>query len=139
PDADPCQSRAVRLAKTCTTLVVHGPPGTGKSQTITNIVGDQLARGERVLIVSDKRSALDVVANRLRHLGLGALVGLVHDPQRDQRELYRALRQQLDELPEAESHPLAQRQLEQTDGELQRLHGEITKYAAALTGRDEHG
>jgi hypothetical protein len=138
-EADPCQSRAVRLAKTCPALVVHGPPGTGKSQTITNIVGDHLARGERVLIVSDKRSALDVVANRLRHLGLGGLVGLVHDPQRDQRDLYKALRQQLDDLPEAPTHPHATRQLEDADEELQKLHAEVTKYAAALNHRDERG
>jgi hypothetical protein len=138
-EADPCQSRAVRLARQCPTLVIHGPPGTGKSQTITNIIGDHLARGERVLVVSDKRTALDVVANRLRHLGLGNLVGLVHDPQRDQRELYRALRQQLDDLAEAASHPQAQRQLEQTDAELQKLHGEITRYAEALTQRDSRG
>ena len=138
-DADPCQSRAVRLARECQTLVIHGPPGTGKSQTITNIIGDHLARGERVLVVSDKRTALDVVANRLRHLGLGGLVGIVHDPQRDQRDLYKALRQQLDDLPEAATHPHAVRQLETADTELQRLHEEVTKYAASLTTRDGHG
>ncbi len=138
-EADPCQSRAVRLARECQTLVIHGPPGTGKSQTITNIIGDHLARGERVLVVSDKRTALDVVANRLRHLGLGGLVGIVHDPQRDQRDLYKAIRQQLDDLPEAVTHPHAARQLEATDTELQRLHGEVTKYAASLTTRDGHG
>ncbi|HSP79295.1 MAG TPA: DUF4011 domain-containing protein, partial [Myxococcaceae bacterium] len=49
--ADPCQSRAVRLARSSRGLVVHGPPGTGKSQTIANAIGDHLARGERVLLV----------------------------------------------------------------------------------------
>ena len=137
--ADPCQSRAVRLARECRTLVIHGPPGTGKSQTITNIIGDHLARGERVLVVSDKRTALDVVANRLRHLGLGALVGIVHDPQRDQRDLYKALRQQLDDLAEAGTHPQAARQLETVDAELQRLHGEVSQYASGLTTRDGNG
>ena len=69
--ADPFQARAVALARTSRSLVVHGPPGTGKSQTITNIIGDHLARGERVLFVCDKRTALDVVQNRLDHIGLG--------------------------------------------------------------------
>lgn len=59
--ADPCQGRAVRLAGATRGLVIHGPPGTGKSQTIANIIGDHLARGERVLFVCDKRTALDVV------------------------------------------------------------------------------
>src|SRR5205814_7933429 len=101
--ADPCQTRAVRLARSTTGLVIHGPPGTGKSQTITNIVGDHLARGERVLLVCDKRTALDVVYNRLEHLGLAKLCALVHDPQRDQRDLYRSIREQLEELSEATS------------------------------------
>src|SRR5262249_41071254 len=80
--ADPCQMRAVRLASSTRGLVVHGPPGTGKSQTITNIIGDHLARGERVLFVCDKRTALDVVADRLNALELGAFCAVVHDPQR---------------------------------------------------------
>ena len=66
---------------------IFGPPGTGKSQTITNIIGDHLARGQRVLFVCDKRTALDVVNNRMEHLGLGRLCAIVHDPQRDQRDL----------------------------------------------------
>ena len=71
--ADPCQSCAVRLARQSRGLVVHGPPGTGKSQTIANIIGDHLAREQRVLLVCDKRTALDVVANRLDHMGLREL------------------------------------------------------------------
>src|SRR6185295_5757846 len=93
--SDPCQARAVRLAKESPNLVIHGPPGTGKSQTITNIIGDHLARGERVLMVCDKRTAVDVVHDRLEHMGLGALCAVIHDPQRDQRELYKAVREQL--------------------------------------------
>ncbi len=49
--ADPCQARAVALAREAAGLVVHGPPGTGKSQTITNIIADHLSRGQRVLLV----------------------------------------------------------------------------------------
>ncbi len=126
--ADPCQAGAARLARQCGGLVVHGPPGTGKSQTITNIIGDHLARGQRVLMVCDKRTALDVVANRLRHLGLGHLCAIIHDPQRDQRDLYRTLRQQLDELPEASSDPKAANRLAKCDTELQTLHAELNQY-----------
>lgn len=71
--ADPCQRRAVAQARRARGLVIHGPPGTGKSQTITNIIGDSLARGERVLFVCEKRTALDVVKHRLDRLGLGDL------------------------------------------------------------------
>jgi len=59
--ADPCQARAVRLARLSRGLVIRTPPGTGKSQTIANIIGDHLARGERVLLVCGQRAALDAV------------------------------------------------------------------------------
>lgn len=49
-------------------MVIYGPPGTGKSQTIVNIIADAIAKKKRVLVVSQKRAALDVVYNRLGHL-----------------------------------------------------------------------
>lgn len=64
-------------------LVVQGPPGTGKSQLITNLVAASVARGDRVLLVCQKRAALDVVADRLAHLGLRDIAAVVHDVQRD--------------------------------------------------------
>lgn len=133
---DPCQTRAVRLARTSAGLVIHGPPGTGKSQTITNIIGDHLSRGERVLMVCDKRTALDVVANRLHHLGLGRLCALIHDPQRDQRELYRSIREQLESLTEVRSDARAEQKLERLDAELQRLHNELTEYWLLLMEKE---
>jgi hypothetical protein len=130
--ADPCQARAVALARQAAGLVVHGPPGTGKSQTITNIIADHLARGQRVLLVCEKRTALDVVADRLEHLGLRSLCGIVHDPQRDQRDLYRNIHQQLDDLPEAKTNARAENALEKIDAELQQLHDELTRFHKSL-------
>jgi hypothetical protein len=136
--ADPCQSRAVKLARESRGLVVHGPPGTGKSQTITNVIGDHLSRGQRVLFVCDKRTALDVVANRLEHLGLGRLCALIHDPQRDQRELYRAVREQLDDLADVTtSDPRADKRLAKIDEDLQSLHAELTRTHHSLMRPDE--
>lgn len=96
--SDPCQSEAVALARTSEALVVYGPPGTGKSQTIANIIGDHLARNQRVLFVCDKRTALDVVKFRLDSMGLGHLCGVIHDPARDRRDFYMGLRERLEEL-----------------------------------------
>ena len=131
-NADPCQARAVRYAATAPNLVIHGPPGTGKSQTITNIIGDHLARGERVLMVCDKRTALDVVFNRLEFLGLGHLCAIVHDPQRDQRNLYMKIREQLEALAERKSDSTAPTKLAALDAEIQQLHGELRQYFSAL-------
>lgn len=137
--ADPCQARAVARSRTDTGLVLHGPPGTGKSQTITNIIGDHLARGQRVLFVCDKRTALDVVYNRLDHLGLGGLCALVHDPQRDQRDLYMSIRSRLEELSDTQTHPRAAGRVEKIDTELQRLHDELTTHHDALMVEDDDG
>ena len=131
--ADPCQARAVRLARACQGLVIHGPPGTGKSQTITNIIGDHLANGQRVLFVCDKRTALDVVANRLEHLGLGDLCAVIHDPQSDRRNLYQSLRSRLESLPETRTESDAQRRLQALDVELQSLHDLLTDYCSAVS------
>ena len=130
--ADPFQAQAVRDARENPCLVIHGPPGTGKSQTITNIIGDHLARGERVLMVCDKRTAIDVVHNRLEHLGLGDLCAIVHDPQRDQRNLYMKVRNYLETLPEQRANSRPVKQLEQIDEELKEVHNEVLEYFAAL-------
>ena len=137
--ADPFQSQAVERARTSRALVIHGPPGTGKSQTITNIIGDHLARGERVLFVCDKRTALDVVANRLEHLGLGRLCAVVHDPRRDQRDLYMGVRASLDELGDLRTEEHAARDLARVNRELQAIHDELYASREALMEDDETG
>jgi hypothetical protein len=133
--ADPCQTRAVRLARTSRGLVIYGPPGTGKSQTIANVIGDHLARGERILFVCDKRTALDVVMNRLEAMKLGTLCGIVHDPQRDQRNLFKSIREQLDGLADLKTDASADGTLLRIDAELQRLHSELIQYHAAVMVR----
>jgi len=132
---DPCQARAVHLARKVKGLVIHGPPGTGKSQTITNIIGDHLANGERVLFVCDKRTALDVVAYRLNHIGLGSLCAVVHDARRDQRDLYRGVREQLDTLAETPGRHASVAELGQIDAEISRIHAELTQFEQALSER----
>ena len=69
--ADTTQWEAVALSQTGKTFVLHGPPGTGKSQTITNIIANALNDGKSVLFVAEKQAALSVVKKRLDSLGLG--------------------------------------------------------------------
>ena len=52
-------------------VLLVGPPGTGKSQTLTNIIAAALSEGKKVLFVSEKLAALEVVRHRLNHAGLG--------------------------------------------------------------------
>ncbi len=69
-DADSSQNEAVAMAATGKSFVLQGPPGTGKSQTITNIIAECLFQGKKVLFVSEKLAALQVVYEKLRRVGL---------------------------------------------------------------------
>ena len=64
-DADSSQQQAIQVVKQGNNLVIEGPPGTGKSQTIANIIAELLSQNKRVLFVSQKIAALDVVKSRL--------------------------------------------------------------------------
>lgn len=77
--ADSSQVEAVASAVAGNTFVLEGPPGTGKSQTITNLLAHALAKGKRVLFVAEKRAALNVVKQRLETAGLGAFSLDLHD------------------------------------------------------------
>ncbi|WP_407374935.1 DUF3320 domain-containing protein [Methanobrevibacter sp.] len=77
-DADSSQIAAIQDVKAGRNLVVEGPPGTGKSQTIVNLIAELLAEGKSVLFVSEKMAALDVVKNRLTGVGLGKFVLELH-------------------------------------------------------------
>lgn len=70
-DADSSQHSALIDALRGQNLVIEGPPGTGKSQTITNLIAAALAKGKTVLFVSEKLAALEVVRRRLDEAGLG--------------------------------------------------------------------
>jgi very-short-patch-repair endonuclease len=69
-DADASQQRALLAARTGRNMVIEGAPGTGKSQTIVNLITEALANEKTVLFVSNKKAALDVVYKRLQTIGL---------------------------------------------------------------------
>ncbi|WP_228717731.1 DUF4011 domain-containing protein [Allosaccharopolyspora coralli] len=67
--ADGSQMKAVAMAAQGRSFVLEGPPGTGKSQTITNLIAHTIASGKKVLFVAEKQAALDVVKRRLGAIG----------------------------------------------------------------------
>ncbi|WP_044973456.1 DUF4011 domain-containing protein [Ruminococcus sp. HUN007] len=86
-DADSSQQDAILLAKKGVSFVLQGPPGTGKSQTITNIIAELLAQGKKVLFVSEKLAALEVVYKRLSSAGLSDFCLSLHDPNAKRKEI----------------------------------------------------
>jgi len=93
---DASQEAAVRAVKAGESLVVQGPPGTGKSQLIANLMADAAAEGKRVLLVCQKRAALDVVYTRLKEVGMERFIALIHDFQDDRKTLYAQLAGQIE-------------------------------------------
>ena len=89
--ADESQFSAVAEAAAGTTFVLHGPPGTGKSQTITNIIANCLSRGMRVLFVAEKQAALSVVKKRLDSVGLGDFCLELHSGKTDKAQLLKSM------------------------------------------------
>lgn len=84
-DYDSSQLVAIAEADRGTSFVLHGPPGTGKSQTITNIIANALFKGKRVLFVSEKKAALEVVQSRLSAIGLAPFCLELHSNKAQKR------------------------------------------------------
>ena len=101
-DADASQSWTIAAAVAGANLVIEGPPGTGKSQTIANLIATLVARGKSVLFVAEKRAAIDAVVHRLNDNNLGHLILDLHggasDRSRIAKGMQGALREAADTL-----------------------------------------
>jgi very-short-patch-repair endonuclease len=128
--ADSSQLTAVVAASRGKNFVMNGPPGTGKSQTITNIIAHCLAEGKRVLFVAEKRAALEVVHHRLSQIGLGPFCLELHSNKSGKAEVLRQFGEAINYVaqhPSEEWHTLAQR--------LQKLRSELNDYVSELHHR----
>lgn len=95
---DQSQEEALLKVRHGQSVVVHGPPGTGKSQVILNLIADALAQGKKVLVCSQKRAALDVVYHRLHEIGLSRFAALVHDYRGDRNKIFQHIRRQIEDI-----------------------------------------
>jgi very-short-patch-repair endonuclease len=94
--ADSSQLKAICVVDAGRDLVLEGPPGTGKSQTITNLIAHLLAKGKTVLFVSEKMAALEVVHRRLDAVGLGPFCLELHSSKARKSEVLQQLGKALD-------------------------------------------
>ena len=119
-DADTSQHSALIDVSEGKSLAIEGPPGTGKSQTIANMIAVALDRGKRVLFVAEKQAALDVVAKRLEDSGLGPLLLQLHSDRATKTELLKSLDARMKARAPASS------------GAVDRLRGELAEKKALL-------
>lgn len=94
-DADSSQQDAILLSQNGISFVMQGPPGTGKSQTITNIIAQGLADGKKILFVSEKMAALEVVHRRLEEVHLSDFCLALHSHKANKKEILEQLGQNL--------------------------------------------
>lgn len=124
-DADATQRACIAAATDGRSFVMDGPPGTGKSQTIANMIACLLHDGKKVLFVSEKAAALDVVRNRLADAGLDPYLLELHSHQAGRKEVATALAAACDRLP---SVP----EISRTDDRLRRRRQQLSAYAIAV-------
>ncbi len=125
--ADASQLFAIEAAANGQSFVLHGPPGTGKSQTITALIANALAQGKTVLFVAEKMAALEVVEKRLEAIGLGDFCLELHSNKAKKRAVLEQLRLATevtrDQTPEA---------YEMKANQLSLLRKELDSYEEAL-------
>ncbi|MFF2747112.1 DUF4011 domain-containing protein [Kitasatospora sp. NPDC058048] len=126
-DSDSSQRQCVAAAVEGRSFVMDGPPGTGKSQTITNIIAGLLDQGRTVLFVSEKAAALDVVRNRLRDVGLDDYVLALHSNTMGRKQVAQELGRALEAPPRSFPSPRRGERSVAKD-----LREELSGYAAAM-------
>ncbi|MEM7550202.1 MAG: AAA domain-containing protein [Bacteroidota bacterium] len=142
---DGYQENALKAAKEGNSIVIQGPPGTGKSQLICNLISDYLANGKNVLVVSQKRAALDVVYNRLDKNEFSDFVALVHDFKSDRKWIYEKIATQIEKLYEyrMKNNSLDAIELERKflalSRSIDRITEELEEYKSALFDESEAG
>ncbi|MER6406236.1 AAA domain-containing protein [Streptomyces viridosporus] len=95
-DADASQQKAISAALTGSHLVIEGPPGTGKSQTIANLIAAFSALGKRILFVAEKRAAIEAVTDNLASVDLDGLVFDLHGTKLSRRQIAQQLHDALE-------------------------------------------
>lgn len=142
---DVYQENALKGVKLGNSLVVQGPPGTGKSQLICNLITDAISNRKRVMVVCQKRAALDVVFERLKEKRLSPFVGLVHDFKNDRKVIFEKIGSQIDMVDEykTRNNSLDAIQLErafyQASRNIDQVTEELEEFRSALFDESEAG
>ena len=95
-DADSSQLEALAESDLGRSFILFGPPGTGKSQTITNVIANAIYHGKRVLFVAEKKAALEVVQSRLATIGLAPFCLQLHSNKMDKQQFLQQMQDALD-------------------------------------------
>ena len=131
---DASQLRAINMAAEGVSFVLHGPPGTGKSQTITAMIANALTKGKTILFVAEKMAALEVVQKRLASLGIDDFCLELHSNKATKKAVLDQLKHglELDQIGERTEY---QSKIE----DIKKIRSELDAYAQALHERRSFG
>lgn len=125
--ADASQLYAIEAACKGESFVLHGPPGTGKSQTITSLIANALSQGKSVLFVAEKMAALEVVQKRLENIGIGPFCLELHSNKSKKKDVLEQLRR----ATEVTKYTTAE-QYAQKSEQIAKLRSDLDLYASQL-------
>ena len=128
-DADSSQHSAIIDVLSGKNMVINGPPGTGKSQTITNIIAAGLKAGKKILFISEKLAALEVVRHRLNHAHLGHFCLELHSHKTQKKKLLSDIQDRLD------AHFSPPQQYKDKIASLSRHKKELNRYAEVISSQ----
>lgn len=126
-DADGSQRDAISQVLKGKNLIIEGPPGTGKSQTIANLIGAALAEGKSILFVAEKLVALEVVKKRLDNVGLGHFILELHSHKTNKLAFYTSLGDRIN-LETQETNTGLQEKID----EIEKIKENVNDYLKAL-------
>ena len=142
---DESQEEIILAVKSGRSVVVQGPPGSGKSQLICNLIADFTSKGKRVLLVCQKRAALDVVYQRLATTGMKDFTGLIHDFKNDRSALYSQIASQIEKVEAYRQQNYSldsvflERQFTQESRAIDKTVEELNSFRSALFDESECG
>ena len=135
--ADVSQLYAIKRANDGVSFVLHGPPGTGKSQTITSLIANAIANGKRVLFVAEKKAALDVVYSRLGKIGIAPFCLELHSNKVRKGYVLNQLEEAIAERTKALASPAGG--FAKSSEDIKARRAELDSYITALSEEQSFG
>jgi very-short-patch-repair endonuclease len=138
-ESDASQDSVVVASQSSQCTVVRGPPGTGKSQAIVNLISNGLAKGQKILLVCQKKYALDVVYSRLEKIGLSRHIAVLKDVQSGRAPLYKKLSRLLQSKDISDDINLLNVEFKHTCQEIDKIVAQQARLVNALKDHQEFG
>lgn len=135
---DGSQENIIAQVSSGQSLVVQGPPGSGKTQLICNLIAQFLGKGKKVLVICQKKAALDVIYERLSSIELERFVSLLHDAGTEKKLLFDKIADQIQSSEQYKNqniHPdtiVLEKEFSRVQSSIARLVDFFNKYKQAL-------